>query len=326
MGMRAGVAALALSVAMASAASAWNSRGHEQVADIAWSRMNGNARAAVANVLKKGDPLFQHGDPSLGAGSATDDRSIFVFAATFPDYIKTVTRRDGTPNPAYVKTKYEALIDDLNDKWHPADDPTNSQGEKVRMKTWHYYDTPLFIMPAPPVRESNALNALNFLIGGLDPGGDPARQAFWVYWTEHVVGDLHQPLHCASRYDNKHPNGDAGGNEFPLKTGELHAYWDAGIDHALAADHLTQAALPDVTDKWKAKVTIDPDGLAAKSQDVATWIQEGAELARLDAYADVKENKDASKAYRVRQIDACRKQAVLGGYRLANLLNSRFGQ
>ena len=46
----------------------------------------------------------------------------------------------------------------------------------------------------------------------------------------HFVGDIHQPLHCVSRYTKKHPNGDRGGNDFKLQHGQyrnLHLLWDA---------------------------------------------------------------------------------------------------
>ena len=47
----------------------------------------------------------------------------------------------------------------------------------------------------------------------------------------HYLGDIHQPLHATSRVDSKYPNGDAGGNLFPMKpkggAKNLHAVWDS---------------------------------------------------------------------------------------------------
>ena len=46
----------------------------------------------------------------------------------------------------------------------------------------------------------------------------------------HYMGDLVQPLHCENRYNSEFPDGDKGGNLFPLKyhydVDELHALWD----------------------------------------------------------------------------------------------------
>jgi hypothetical protein len=48
----------------------------------------------------------------------------------------------------------------------------------------------------------------------------------------HVVGDLHQPLHAASRVSSLYPNGDKGGTVVILGKNPvamtLHGYWDAG--------------------------------------------------------------------------------------------------
>ena len=46
----------------------------------------------------------------------------------------------------------------------------------------------------------------------------------------HFVGDIHQPLHCVSRYTKNRPDGDRGGNEFKLPDTlykNLHLLWDA---------------------------------------------------------------------------------------------------
>jgi len=49
----------------------------------------------------------------------------------------------------------------------------------------------------------------------------------------HYYGDVHQPLHTSDRYTKDLPNGDKGGNDFPLKghytANELHAVWDTVI-------------------------------------------------------------------------------------------------
>ena len=48
----------------------------------------------------------------------------------------------------------------------------------------------------------------------------------------HVVGDIHQPLHAATRVSTEFPKGDQGGNLVRLDNTpiakNLHAYWDKG--------------------------------------------------------------------------------------------------
>lgn len=47
----------------------------------------------------------------------------------------------------------------------------------------------------------------------------------------HYLGDIHQPLHCSTRVDDDFPNGDKGGNDFPLPyhyaVNNLHSLWDS---------------------------------------------------------------------------------------------------
>ncbi len=48
----------------------------------------------------------------------------------------------------------------------------------------------------------------------------------------HLVGDIHQPLHCASLYAEPFPKGDSGGNDSLYRLGghriiKLHPFWDA---------------------------------------------------------------------------------------------------
>ncbi len=49
----------------------------------------------------------------------------------------------------------------------------------------------------------------------------------------HVVGDIHQPLHSVSLFNQTYPSGDRGGNslKMTLLNGtikDLHSFWDSG--------------------------------------------------------------------------------------------------
>ena len=63
------------------------------------------------------------------------------------------------------------------------------------------------------------------------------------------MGDIHQPLHCTARVDDKYPAGDKGGNMFPTAshygTKELHAIWDK----VLFEFHVTEK-VPITDDDW----------------------------------------------------------------------------
>jgi len=50
----------------------------------------------------------------------------------------------------------------------------------------------------------------------------------------HVLGDIHQPLHASSLFDDRFPKGDMGGNLYKIQYTEnieqLHKLFDSGAD------------------------------------------------------------------------------------------------
>lgn len=51
----------------------------------------------------------------------------------------------------------------------------------------------------------------------------------------HMVGDMHQPMHAATLFDERFPQGDKGGNSFTVYNGKtktnLHSVWDQGFTY-----------------------------------------------------------------------------------------------
>src|ERR1041385_8803853 len=103
---------------------AWNGPGHEQIADIAWTKLNDKAKPEITKILKAADPAWK---PAGNSEAAV--RAAFRKAATFPDYIKL--HRD---------TIYESVvnIDKLNKKFEPNIMSNGSDRERDRCKTFHY--------------------------------------------------------------------------------------------------------------------------------------------------------------------------------------------
>lgn len=63
-----------------------------------------------------------------------------------------------------------------------------------------------------------------------DPSASAEARAAHLSWMIHLVGDIHQPLHCASYFSPEFPRGDKGGNSFYVKPNtrgiKLHSFWD----------------------------------------------------------------------------------------------------
>jgi hypothetical protein len=199
------------------------------------------------------------------------------------------------------------------------------------MNSWHFFDKP-FSVDGTPINDSlpkeNAVTRLQYCIEALKSRKEKGEgEAQLVAQLIHLVGDVHQPLHCASRFSREFPKGDNGGNLFLLRGGKarLHSYWDAagGLfnfeelrrplnlvdrnklnDFALAAT----SAYPETDTQWK-------------EMSVDKWADESFNLAVKFAYADIEPKTEPNAEYRTRTQDLCRKRLAMAGYRLAALLN-----
>ena len=325
-------AALAALASAAGPARAWIDTGHKVVALVAWEDLTPAARAAVTAILKA-HPRYDKDLLSGGsldpqpAGATADmtpdqlDRRAFAAAAVWPDLIKA---------PAHpMRVQYS----------HP---------------NWHYIDLPYVVGPAttqPAAHERgerpgprNVVEALAACSAELrDPATPPAQKAVDVCWLNHLVGDIHQPLHCCTLIDPEFPHGDTGGNdEVVLKDGRyantkanLHLIWDS-LPGDFASDDL---------DRYEALgLRADPryQRAAFENQlgvtDFMAWAKESHQLAVDDAYLDG--HLDAAAAVpgtRGNQTDrpapglppgyvraaehVAMRQVSLAGYRLADLLN-----
>src|SRR5215467_14424433 len=126
---------------------------------------------------------------------------------------------------------------------HWPDDLRSVKGDEFKPTfDWHFIDTPFSPdnTKLPDVPQPNIVNELNDEVNVLKASDatdqDKARALRFLI---HFVGDIHQPLHCATRVTKKMPDGDRGGNLFMVrfvdangrvKKVKLHSYWDGGID------------------------------------------------------------------------------------------------
>lgn len=187
---------------------AWNSTGHEIVAQIAWDQLSPQSRSALAAVLKNHPRLKEdllHDEDR----SKDTDLAMFLRAATWPDMVRY-------PIHPMNRTEHHG-------RWHYIDFP---------------YDFDAVSGPEPVIAwdghsdPANLLQALDKVMAGFkDPQTLPARRAIDLCWIEHLVGDVHQPLHATSLYCPEFPQGDQGGNQEMIRGSDgvpivLHSYWD----------------------------------------------------------------------------------------------------
>jgi hypothetical protein len=219
-------------------------------------------------------------------------------------------------------------------------------------KSWHYIDIPIDARDPMPSFEPGADNeirgdavqglkrALVVLKGGTDPYVKDQAMALAI--VEHLAGDLHQPLHCATKYffSRGEWRDDKGGNDEIVVNGppgdpkfNLHAFWDSAYrvrfdfahgnveldGRAEAGGEALAAALRDAV--------VDP---ALITTDIDAWARESNGIARDFVYpgltaTDNKKFCRIGSVYAAKARGIARERLELAGLRLARLLNETLG-
>jgi hypothetical protein len=207
-------------------------------------------------------------------------------------------------------------------------------------KALHFIDNPFSTdgtaLPAGVPEPDNIVKALEDNVNILKTSTDKDAQAQALRFIIHFVGDIHQPLHCATRVTSANPDGDRGGNlvsiKVPgtggsLKTTNLHSYWDGGIGSFpktgpnFAPPPLSQIPAAAATATAGNPAT-DPKIKLNDPTNFSAWADESFALAKSTAYKGMQNGVTPSAAYNAASVKVARKRVAWGGYRLAALLNS----
>jgi hypothetical protein len=283
---------------------AWDGDGHMQVAEIAWQHLTAASRARVSELLK----LNPNYDTWIAKASVAKRPQVaFVMAATWPDFIKTAR--------GYT-----------NDTDTPPPGPTSSQNigysDHLQHRYWHFIDTPFSTdgtALVPPVAP-NARTQIELFTAAISSHASDDIKSYDLVWLEHLVGDVHQPLHATSRFSADLPRGDRGGNAVALCArpckNELHAFWDKVLGTSKSPITAIKAA-----DELAA-----PAAAKARIADDHVWITESFEAAKQFVYAPPvgpgagPYTLDA--AYKSQAKTEAKDRVELAGVRLANLINA----
>ena len=218
---------------------------------------------------------------------------------------------------------------------------------------WHYIDLPFFLDPSDrqaftgrlpvniatdfptklPPEQYNILQALAYCEATLKSNAGPENKAAAYCWLLHLVGDVHQPLHCTALFSVNHfPKGDKGGNEIPLRRGKnLHSLWDGLLGSQYYMRNVAKAA-DELSDKsrfgdiWES---------ATKETDPHDWADESHSICESVVYDDailnaVRQSASGEKldpislpeSYYKAAGEEARKRVLTAGLRLGALLNS----
>ena len=289
---------------------AWNGTGHMVVAEIAYDNLSPKTKAAV-NAL-----LLQHRDYGLWmskmpAGYTDKPRWAFLKAATWPDDIRK------TPDDRPV--------------WHYIDLPVAAPG---------YVLTPAQKVVIAPNAQTQILAETALLTTKTATGPEKAVALCWV---EHLIGDIHQPLHTTSLFSAQFPNGDKGGNDESLAPGSVDADpLEAAANphklHALWDDLLGATRDPAEIGKIAAVLEAENSPKDAPTQvsitrDLSTWLGETNALVQPSVYLNgtlpmtltgpEKAVVTLPPGYLQTAHKIANRQIALAGLRLAGTLNAQ---
>lgn len=160
-------------------------------------------------------------------------------------------------------------------------------GSRRDTTNWHFVNIPVGDRPTTfdsrrdcrpdPRRGDCIINAVDRQLHILADRRAPARERRdALKFVTHLVADLHQPLHCAERDD------DRGGNNVDVTLlGErgwnLHSVWDSGL---IAESGLSQNKYVEKLSRWLREQNVDRLGAGTP----VDWANESHALALAHAY------------------------------------------
>ena len=292
---------------------AWDETGHKITAYIAWQQMTPDVRSKVIEILRSAPEDSQIGAFNIEYGSRpreSRERDFFVIIATWPDMIKDKS----------LQTRFNKYAKDQSD-WHYIN----------QFWTWKDGKAQMVEGMEPAGQVMKKLDDFNQLIRS---SAKNSEKAIAVAWLEHLIGDIHQPLHASARVTEYDPKGDRGGNAFLLtpkgtkKNGQdnLHSFWDGAIGRYMPNKDMCEAAyyepiaesIMKLYPYGKVKDRLNPDKFSV-------WEQESLNIAMTEVYKDVKFGEKPSEKYTKKAFDIAQERLALGGYRLGYLFNEVFG-
>jgi hypothetical protein len=320
------IAVAAVTVITAVPAFAWDSFGHMEVACVAYQQLTPQIQQRATALLKLNPNYTTWSGWVPSSASAIDkDMMIFMMAATWPDEIKGLKNKPPPTNPV-TGDPYVTDGSIGGDRPEGSPNPTANTGysDDSMHKYWHFVDTPFSTdgTPLTTIPTPNAEERITLFRGVLaSTTATDDLKSYDLSWLLHLVGDVHQPLHCTTRVSASNTNGDSGGNDVDvLKPKEvLHAFWDdvlgTGTDSNIVSKVITAAnALPSA------------DATLASETDAKDWVKESFQLAQSDVYVSPIGSGAGpftlTTTYKKNAKTLAQKQIALAGARLANLLNN----
>ena len=308
------VTLIVIFVSAAGASYGWDDVGHKITSYIAWQRMTPEVREKVIKILLEAPGDAQLSTFYLPYGSRSDDakkREFFMLASTWPDIV-----RDRNFEDRYKKYH--------KGNWHYSDDFWTSSNGRIEF------------LKAPDDGGKAVEKLFEFEKLLRDPSDSAKEKAVAIAWIEHLVGDIHQPLHTSARVTETEPKGDQGGNLFHLtpqgtpreQQVNLHWYWDSIIGRNLARrnDACDSDYVDPIARNLMKKYPVTRLQNRLRNGKYNEWQDEGVKLAIDQVFSpDLQRNQMPSNRYMAKAFRLAEEQLALAGYRMGEMFNSIFG-
>lgn len=323
--MRSFLAVIGAWFLFASSASAWNEFGHMAVARVAYREMDDGLKVRVAKLIQE-HPHYKDHLSNLCPADVPVAEWAFLRAATWSDWIRP-----------------------------KKDDPRGDRVTGYHRPGDHYVNMP--IVPdgyLDVFRDLKADPDVQDIVGAFKQritevklrSATKADRAVAICWMSHLIGDVHQPLHCGTLFSSIFPDGDLGGNRFGVtvegKGVKLHAFWDDALGKAEGWESDSASRQAKLYERLKEidETLRDPkygrDKLQelGKSTTFPSWVRESHELAVRVGYREGKlrgavvsfnapvptDAPSLSVEYVATAKELAKVRIVLAGYRLADKL------
>lgn len=295
-------------LAAAPMAQAWNKSGHMTSAAIAYTDLKERNPAVIVKVVEvlKQHPHFKSDWAPLLEGVPAGDRDqyLFMLAAKWPDDVRT------------QHTQYHVT------EWHFVNIPYRPGEDDVKIPQVQS------ILTAFPENRSKVCS-------GTTEKEARARALCWMF---HVIGDITQPLHTIKLVTEQfpEPKGDKGGNKFFIRetqdgaTKDLHGFWDNLIPKSEEFESVQKKAdalreNPDLKrEKFSNELSVRPfNDWAVATYKIA--------ISRTYLNGTLKAGKEDDGAvipsdYKEKSKEVAKRQVVLSGYRISDVMVELFGQ
>lgn len=301
-----------ISFVVPSIAFAWDESGHKTTAYIAWQRMTPEVREKVHKILM----------------AAPEDSSIGMYFFNFGTRPLETKRREHFMLMAYwADIIRDRSFDNRFKKYHNSD--------------WHY--TNMFWSEKDGKAEAvdgmepagKALAKISEFSNLIRSNAPDAEKAVAIAWLEHLIGDVHQPLHISARVSETSEKGDQGGNLFFLtpkgtpreQQDNLHSLWDQilvryqpNTDGACDANYIDPFGV-----EIMKKHPYEKLASRANVLDVDVWANESLKAAQDVAFKGLTFGEKPDAKYMKRAFELSQERIALAGYRMGNLFNEVFG-